>query len=58
MEQKVFDREFFVEEGRKGGKKGGKDRGAILRAKYGEDYFHKISKLGVMGKRKKNRDIL
>lgn len=49
MKQKVFNREFFVEEGRKGGNIGGKK----LKEKYGEEYFHKISKMGVNARKKK-----
>lgn len=42
MKKKIFDREFFVETGRKGGFIGGKK----LKEKYPNEHFVRIGKLG------------
>ena len=52
MKKKIFDREFFVETGRKGGFIGGKK----LKEKFPHEHFVRIGKLG--GRPKKQYDIL
>lgn len=49
MENTKYDREFFVEKGRKGGKKGGK----TTKERYGKEHYSRIGKM----KKKKNDTI-